>query len=183
MPRSLGRLAIAVRAPQGPATRHLGRLLLDGKAYPCALGKTGITARKREGDGATPRGFLAILTGRFRADRVQKPLENESFWQRIKTRDGWCDAPFTPAYNCSVALPHPQSHEVMTREDHLYDRLIVLDWNMSCRSQGRGSAIFLHQACIERGGMHGTEGCIALDAVTFARLAPRLAALDALIVL
>jgi L,D-peptidoglycan transpeptidase YkuD (ErfK/YbiS/YcfS/YnhG family) len=54
---------------------------------------------------------------------------------------------------------------------------------MSCRSQGRGSAIFLHQARIERETMHGTEGCVALEANTFARLAPRLAALDALIVL
>lgn len=163
--------------------RHLGRLLLDGKAYPCALGRTGITARKREGDGATPRGVLAVLAGRYRRDRVEKPHGTESFWQPIKTRDGWCDAPFSPAYNRPVVLPFARSHEVMTRADHLYDRLIILDWNMACRSQGRGSAIFLHQARIERETMHGTEGCVALEANTFAMLAPRLAALDALVVL
>jgi L,D-peptidoglycan transpeptidase YkuD (ErfK/YbiS/YcfS/YnhG family) len=158
-------------------------LLLDGQAYPCALGKTGITARKNEGDGATPRGVLAVLAGRFRADSVHKPFGAESFWRRIKPSDGWCDAPFTPTYNCPVSLPHGASHETMMRTDHLYDRLIFLDWNMSRRSQGRGSAIFLHQARIERGRMHGTEGCVALDALIFTRLAPRLATLDALIVL
>ncbi len=147
------------------------------------MGKTGITARKREGDGATPRGVLAVLGGRFRADRVHKPLETESFWQRINTGEGWCDASFTPAYNSPVTLPHAKSHEVMAREDHLYDRLIILDWNILCRSQGRGSAIFMHQARVENGQMQGTEGCVALDAVTFARLAPRLAALNAIIVL
>ena len=71
----------------------------------------------------------------------------------------------------------------MARTDHLYDRLIILDWNLSCRVHGRGSAIFLHQARSENGQMQGTEGCVALEAKTFARLAQRLAALDALIVL
>jgi L,D-peptidoglycan transpeptidase YkuD (ErfK/YbiS/YcfS/YnhG family) len=181
--RSPNRLAIVVRAPQCPQTRHLGRLLLDGQAYPCAMGKTGITARKREGDGATPRGSLAILAGRFRADRVHRPFGTESFWRRIKPSDGWCDASFTPAYNRPVTLPFGRSHEIMARTDHLYDRLIILDWNLSCRVHGRGSAIFLHQARSENGQMQGTEGCVALEAKTFARLAQRLAALDALIVL
>ncbi|CAN0595292.1 unnamed protein product, partial [Ectocarpus sp. 12 AP-2014] len=153
--------------PQSPATRHLGRFLLDGKAYVCALGKAGITSIKREGDGATPRATLAVLDGRFRPDKVKKPFGSESFWQRIKPKDGWCDAAFTPTYNCPVALPHSTSHEVMTRHDHLYDRLIILDWNMSRRAQGRGSAIFMHQARITDGQMQGTEGCVALEAEVF----------------
>jgi L,D-peptidoglycan transpeptidase YkuD (ErfK/YbiS/YcfS/YnhG family) len=172
-----------LRIPQSPATRHLGRFLLDGKAYACALGKAGITGAKREGDGATPRGTLAVLDGRFRLDQVKKPFGGESFWQRIKPKDGWCDAAFTPAYNCPVALPHSASHEIMTRDDHLYDRLIILDWNMSHRAQGRGSAIFMHQARIIDGQMQGTEGCVALEAKTFAKLAPRLATLNAIVVL
>jgi len=67
----------------------------------------------------------------------------------------------------------------MTREDHLYDRLIILDWNMSRRAHRRGSAIFLHQARIEDHQMCGTEGCVALEARVFAKLAPRLVQLTA----
>ncbi|MEQ8657228.1 MAG: hypothetical protein RIC24_07965 [Hyphomicrobiales bacterium] len=70
----------------------------------------------------------------------------------------------------------------MTRDDHLYDRLIILDWNISLKAQGRGSAIFLHQARITNGQLLGTEGCVALEAKTFAKLASRLATLNAIVV-
>lgn len=180
----LGRsVAWVRRAPQGPQTRHLGRFVLDGRAYPCALGRSGITINKKEGDGATPSGVMAIVDGRFRADRVRRPFAAESFWRRINVDDGWCDAPFTPAYNRPVTLPHPASHEILEREDGLYDRLIVLDWNVTRRSHQRGSAIFLHHARFKAGQMQGTEGCIALEAAVFERLATRLARLDAVIVL
>jgi L,D-peptidoglycan transpeptidase YkuD (ErfK/YbiS/YcfS/YnhG family) len=71
----------------------------------------------------------------------------------------------------------------MTRRDHLYDRLIIVDWNISRRAQQRGSAIFVHQARLTNGQMQPTEGCIALEAQTFARLASRLARLKAITVL
>ncbi len=182
------RVAHVIRAPQSPDTRHLGRLLLDGRAYPCALGRSGITGLKREGDGGTPRGHLPILAGRYRQDRVIKPNESESkwpnsFWKRIDKEDGWCDAAFTPAYNTPVHLPHHASHEVMSRLDHLYDRLVILDWNITRKAQACGSAIFLHQARVEYRQMKATEGCIALEARTFKKLASRIASLQAIIVL
>lgn len=176
-------IAYVLRAPQCTATRHLGRFLLGGRAYPCALGMAGITGRKQEGDGATPRALMPVLAGRFRSDRVKRPTGSGSFWSRIEPTDGWNDEPFTPAYNQPVTLPHRASHEVMTREDHLYDRVIVLDWNMRTRSQGRGSAIFFHQARLIDGAMQGTQGCIALAPQTFAQLAPQLARLQAIKVL
>lgn len=185
--RPVGTLALVRRAPQGHASRHLGLLLLDGRAYPCALGKTGITGNKKEGDGATPRGFMRILEGRYRADRVLRPVEHgprrQPFWQRIKTCDGWADEPFTPDYNRPVRLPSTRSHETMTRADGLYDRLIVLDWNITTRAQARGSAIFLHQARVVDGRLKPTLGCIALLPRDFALLAPRLAQLEAIHVL
>lgn len=171
------RKAYVLRAPQSAATRHLGRLLIGGRTYPCALGKAGITGHKREGDSATPRATMPVLAGQYRADRTKRPVGHGSFWNRIDKDDGWCDAPFTPAYNQSVTLPHTASHEVMTREDHLYDRLIILDWNMRVKAQMRGSAIFFHQARITDGQLQATEGCIALPADVFAKLAPRLAQL------
>lgn len=173
-------LALVLRAPQMPGSRHLGRLILDGRAYACALGRSGITGLKREGDGATPRSTMAVLAGHFRADRVRRPSANQPFWSRINADDGWCDAPFTPTYNSKVTLPCPVSHEVMTREDALYDHLIVLDWNVRTRKQACGSAIFMHQARVDAGQLKPTEGCVAIPAAQFAKLAPRLARLGAL---
>lgn len=47
----------------------------------------------------------------------------------------------------------------MLRQDRLYDAVIVLDWNVTERRRGRGSAIFLHVA---RPGFAPTEGCVAV---------------------
>ncbi|MGD1888794.1 MAG: L,D-transpeptidase [Cohaesibacteraceae bacterium] len=168
------------RAAQGPGSQHLGKLILADRVLTCALGRSGISGLKREGDGATPRGGLRLLSGRFRADRVHRP---SSRWRGINASDGWCDAPFTPRYNQQVRLPWPVSHETLTRDDHLYDRLSVLDGNISRRSQARGSAIFLHQARIENGQMKPTEGCVALKVDDFRRLASHLSGLKVIRVL
>lgn len=72
---------------------------------------------------------------------------------------------------------------MMTRQDHLYDRLIVLDWNITHKAQERGSAIFLHQARTKDGTLKPTEGCIALEPRTFAKLATRITQLHAVFVL
>jgi L,D-peptidoglycan transpeptidase YkuD (ErfK/YbiS/YcfS/YnhG family) len=48
----------------------------------------------------------------------------------------------------------------------------VLDQNFSCRSKGRGSAIFFHLA---RVGLTPTAGCVAISAADMRKLAPRLA--------
>ena len=58
------------------------------------------------------------------------------------------------------------------REDCLYDMIIVLDYNISPRVKGWGSAIFLHCA---KPDFAPTEGCIALQPADLRRLLPRLA--------
>ncbi len=113
---------------------------------------------KREGDGATPAGRLDLLAVYFRADRMRRPLP----WGALRPlrRDiGWCDDAGHGQYNREVALPFAGSHEILFREDHVYDLVGVLDWNYCRRSLGRGSAIFLHVA---RETGEPTEGCIAL---------------------
>ena len=59
-----------------------------------------------------------------------------------------------------MTLPYGASAEALWRADGLYDAIIVLDYNLSRRSAGRGSAIFVHAA---RAGFAPTEGCIALS--------------------
>ncbi|MEM6383302.1 MAG: L,D-transpeptidase family protein [Pseudomonadota bacterium] len=168
------------RSPRnGAHDQHLGVLCLAGRVFPCALGRGGVSSRKREGDGATPRAAMRVLTRYARPDRTwQRPAS----WTPIRSTMGWCDAPFTANYNRPINLPWHGSHEVLLRHDALYDRIIVLDWNITCRVHGRGSAIFFHQARVTGAKLQPTEGCIALPPQTMRKLVPILERLERLVV-
>lgn len=43
------------------------------RLIPCSVGRGGISAHKREGDGATPMGAHRILGVLFRPDRLARP--------------------------------------------------------------------------------------------------------------
>jgi L,D-peptidoglycan transpeptidase YkuD (ErfK/YbiS/YcfS/YnhG family) len=122
-------------------------------------GRTGVTAHKREGDGATPSGTLPLLRVLYRADRITPPRCAVAL-EPIGRSDGWCDDPADPAYNQPVHLPYPARHEELWRDDGLYDIIGVLGWNISPALPGRGSAIFLHVATPD---FSPTAGCIALE--------------------
>ncbi|SCA56373.1 conserved hypothetical protein [Candidatus Terasakiella magnetica] len=133
-------------------------LTFQGKTYKCALGKSGMTQDKCEGDGATPLGTYALRRVLYRADRLEKP-ETILKTHAIKSYDGWCDAPNHPLYNRPVCLPFSASHEKLSREDHIYDIIVVLGHNDDPPIPGKGSAIFFHLA---RENYEGTEGCVAI---------------------
>jgi L,D-peptidoglycan transpeptidase YkuD (ErfK/YbiS/YcfS/YnhG family) len=155
-----------------PGHLSQGLLTVGGKTHLCALGKGGIRALKREGDGATPLGRMRIVNAWFRADHVRFRSAPIGL-TRISGRSGWCDAPDDRRYNQPVELPYPTSHETMRRKDGLYDLVIVLDFNLRPRKRGGGSAIFFHVA---RPGLMTTEGCVAVPAAVLMRLLPRLTA-------
>jgi len=123
-------------------------------------------AIKREGDGATPLGRFCTLSLYFRADRRPRPATPLAV-SALSEMDGWCDAPFDRNYNRPVSHPYPASAERLWRADYLYDVVGVLDFNISPRCNGRGSAIFLHIAHPE---YKPTEGCIAVSAQDMNRL-------------
>lgn len=127
-----------------------------GRRYPCAIGRGGLRADKREGDGATPTGLHRIAMTLYRPDRMAPPAP----WA-IPTLPGdlWSDDSDDAAYNQMVRAPYAPSHEVMRRADPLYDLVLVTDWNWPDAVPGRGSCIFIHQW--RRPG-YPTEGCIAL---------------------
>ena len=135
-----------------------GLFRLGREAFRCALGRGGIRADKREGDGATPVGDLPLRRVLYRADRVAAP-SCRALVEPISPNDGWCDDPTHRDYNRAVRLPHPARHERMWREDRAYDIVGVLGWNDMPVERGRGSAIFLHLA---RPDLAPTEGCVAL---------------------
>lgn len=147
---------IEVRA--SPRDRTKGQLRLGPITIPCALGRSGVTRMKREGDGATPAGTFKLLSVAFRADRVNRPRTILPV-QALDQTDGWCDDPVHPRYNRPVDLPFSASHERMWRNDRLYDIVVILDHNMHPPVKGRGSAIFFH---IAHDNYRPTEGCIAV---------------------
>ena len=157
---------ITVRARPGRSSQ--GLLNLGGTVFCCALGRGGISSRKREGDGATPLAAMRAMWGYYRPGRGSLPATRLAL-RPIHAGLGWCDAPGDRNYNRPVRLPYPASCETMRRGDPLYDLLVVLDWNMRPAVRGRGSAIFLHLA---RPGYLPTEGCIAVSRRTMTRLLP-----------
>ena len=136
-----------------------GILRVGALALPCALGRGGVRALKLEGDGATPIGRHHVMRAIIRGDRMRMPPPARLRTSRVRPRDGWCDAPGHASYNRPVRLPCRASAESLWRADQLYDVVVVLDYNVTTRSRGRGSAIFWH---IARQGFAPTEGCIAV---------------------
>ncbi|WP_371348272.1 L,D-transpeptidase [Ancylobacter sp. IITR112] len=168
------RIVSELRVARQPATRapfpSRGVLLLDGRPVPVALGRTGIRADKREGDGATPRGVWHPREVRYRADRGPRPVTRLPVL-RLSREDGWCDAPRDGRYNRLVRRPFSASHEEMWRADGLYDLVVVLDHNSRPRRAHRGSAVFMH---IARGALEPTAGCVAFRPADLRRLLARL---------
>ncbi len=154
-----------------PADPRQGLVGFAGRVLPCALGRSGISARKREGDGATPLGRLRVLAGYFRQDRPPTARRCGLVLKPISVALGWCEVPDDRNYNRPIRLPYGACHERMRRADDLYDVCLVLDWNIRPRRRGRGSAIFLHLA---RPGLTPTEGCVAVSRGVMRQLLPHL---------
>ncbi len=126
-----------------------------GRQFPCSIGKGGISARKREGDGATPVGTHRIVGMLYRHDRMTRPAD----WALpIGPGDLWSDDVGDADYNMMVRAPYAPSHERLARADPLYDLVMLTDWNWPYPIKGRGSAIFIHAW---RKPRHPTEGCVA----------------------
>jgi L,D-peptidoglycan transpeptidase YkuD (ErfK/YbiS/YcfS/YnhG family) len=133
-------------------------LAWGGTGVTCALGRGGIRADKREGDGGTPVGCFPLRRVLYRPDRLAPPVTGLEV-AALEPDMGWCDDPGHPDYNRPVRLPHPAGCERLWRDDHLYDVIVVLGHNDEPPAPGLGSAIFLHLA---KDGYAATEGCVAL---------------------
>jgi L,D-peptidoglycan transpeptidase YkuD (ErfK/YbiS/YcfS/YnhG family) len=162
-----GSVLRVARAPANPAR---GILRFRGFSAPVALGRTGIRANKREGDGASPRGRFGLVRLWWRTDRRPRPRTRLPA-RPIRADDGWCEDPSDRRYNRSIKLSASSSGDRLQRDDALYDLVIELDHNTRPRIAGRGSAVFIHVA---RPGLLPTAGCVALNAPTLARLLPHL---------
>jgi L,D-peptidoglycan transpeptidase YkuD (ErfK/YbiS/YcfS/YnhG family) len=159
-----------VRVRRAAAGRSRGVLLAGGRAIPVVLGRTGIAANKREGDGATPRGRFRLIRLWWRADRGPLPrtlLEG----RRIDRGLAWCENAADRGYNRPFRRSAKEPGDRLWRADHLYDLVIEISHNTRPRVAGRGSAVFIHVARPDRGP---TAGCVALEVGELRRLLGRL---------
>jgi len=164
---------IRVRPRPGPRNRgHLyqGWLCANTICLPVALGRCGIKANKREGDGGTPRGTFHLKRLWWRPDRLGRPVTRLPVRQ-IGHHDAWSEDPLDRRYNRPVRRQAGEPGDRLWREDHLYDLIIEIDHNDRPRIAGRGSAVFIHLA---RPGFAPTAGCIGLEKNRLLRLLERL---------
>ena len=158
---------MTVRRKPGNPTR--GWLIAGQLSLPVALGRGGVKANKREGDGATPRGTFRLKRLWWRAERHARPATLLPA-QRIKPDDGWCEDPSDRHYNRPVKVPPQAKADRLARADALYDFIVEIDHNTRPRVAGRGSAVFIHVA---RPRLAPTTGCVALELISLRRLLAR----------
>ena len=125
---------------------------------PVALGRGGVRANKREGDGGTPAGAFQPVRLWWRPDRLPHPVSGLPV-RRIGRADAWCEDPADRRYNRPFRRSANEPGDRLWRDDALYDLFIEINHNARPRVAGRGSAVFIH---VTRLGYAPTAGCIAL---------------------
>lgn len=151
---SFGAIDVSAR----PGRRAQGLLRVGPLVMPAALGRGGIRADKREGDGGTPRGLFHPVRLWWRADRLARPLTLLPV-RRIGRNEAWCEDPADRRYNRPFVRSANEPGDRLWRDDGLYDLVLEIDHNVRPRIAGRGSAVFVHVA---RPGFTPTAGCVAL---------------------
>ena len=159
-----------IRVHRAAGDPRRGWLTADGWTIPVALGRGGILANKREGDGGTPRGTYRPLRLWWRADRHPRPRTYLPV-RPIRPDDAWCEDPSDRRYNRPIRLGPDRTGDRLRREDHLYDFIIEIDHNARPRIADRGSAVFLHLA---RTGFSPTAGCVSMTKSAMLRLLRRI---------
>lgn len=128
--------------------------------WPARVGWGGVSAQKREGDGATPAGV-------FRLDSTAYGLDPDPGWHgayhRLVCGDWWDEDPASPTYNefrhvaCGATPSFGGDSEALWRQTTAYREFLVVEYNADPAVSGRGSAIFVHD---DVGG--ATNGCVSL---------------------
>jgi L,D-peptidoglycan transpeptidase YkuD (ErfK/YbiS/YcfS/YnhG family) len=123
------------------------------------VGRNGLSAHHREGDGTTP-------LGTYRLGPVLYGLDSDpgtAFrYHRLVCGDWWDEDPGSPTYNsfrhvaCGARPSFRGRSEALWRVPIAYRLFAVVDYNPA-RRPGRGSGIFLH---VDTG--HATNGCVSL---------------------
>jgi L,D-peptidoglycan transpeptidase YkuD (ErfK/YbiS/YcfS/YnhG family) len=124
------------------------------------VGRNGVSAHHREGDGTTPLGTYALGPVVYGID----PSPGVRFrFHRLVCGDWWDEDPRSPGYNrfrhvpCGTSPPFRGGSEALWRISPAYRLFAVVEYNAAPIVPGRGSAIFLH---VDTG--RATNGCVSL---------------------
>jgi L,D-peptidoglycan transpeptidase YkuD (ErfK/YbiS/YcfS/YnhG family) len=124
------------------------------------LGRSGLSAHKHEGDGATPAGTFRL--GDTMYGIAPDPGVNGAY-HRLVCGDWWDEDVRSPAYNtfrhvaCGTRPSFGGDSEALWRIAPQYRYFAVIEYNTGPAVPGRGSAIFLH---VSAG--RPTAGCVSL---------------------
>ena len=132
----------------------------------CAIGKRGISIKKKEGDLVTPKGIFKIKSILYRKDRV-KNLKTRLNKIIINKNMAWCDESKSRKYNKLVKIPFKDSFEKLYKVNNTYDIVLVLDYNMNPVRKNMGSAIFIH---IAKKNYASTKGCVAIRKIELKKI-------------
>jgi L,D-peptidoglycan transpeptidase YkuD (ErfK/YbiS/YcfS/YnhG family) len=139
-----------------------------GGPFVARVGRNGIRANKREGDGATPAGVFPIGPTMF----GNSPNPGVRFrYVRLRCGDWWVEDVTSPAYNtfqrvgCGRRPPFRVTTPDMSASRHAYAHFAVIEYNMHPVVPGRGSGIFLH---VQIG--KPTSGCVSLPRSALVRV-------------
>jgi len=134
------------------------------------LGRNGVSASHKEGDGTTPLGTFG-LTSAF--GTAAKPSSGLGY-SRLKAGDCWISDVTDPKYNSRVSRAScgaPNEDLYRIGRAGPYRLAIVTDYNMSPVVVGRGSAIFLHVNAVDASGRsRPTSGCVSVSYGVMKRL-------------
>jgi L,D-peptidoglycan transpeptidase YkuD (ErfK/YbiS/YcfS/YnhG family) len=154
-------LVVAPSARSTTATLRLqngcGRVVLG--PWPARVGRSGLSAHHREGDGTTPLGSYRIGPTVY---GVAANPGTRFAYHRLVCGDWWDEDSSSPTYDlfvhvpCGRAPPFGGGSEALWRSATAYAHFAVIDYN-TARVAGRGSAIFLHA---DTGS--ATNGCVSV---------------------
>ena len=124
------------------------------------VGRSGLSGKRREGDGTTPTGTYTI--GRTMYGVSPDPGVRYRY-RRIVCGDYWVEDPSSPSYNrfrhvpCGQRPPFRVKGERLWEATTAYRHFAVIEFNTNPVVPGRGSGIFLHSSTGAP-----TNGCVSL---------------------
>lgn len=150
--------------------RECGRRVLG--PWRARVGRNGVSAGHREGDGTTPAGTFGIGPVVYGLD-PDPGLRLR--YHRLACGDWWDGDPASRTYNrfrhvpCGTTPPFRGGSEALWRVRPAYRLFAFIQYNVAPVVPGRGSAIFLHA---DTG--RATNGCVSLPLAELRALLRRL---------
>ncbi len=121
------------------------------------VGRSGVSEKKKEGDGATPVGEFDVR----RAFGIAIAPKTALPYRQVREGDLWIDDPWSVLYNEYLPVEEDVRVDWKSSEDlfsfAVYKYVIVIEYNTSFPMPGMGSAIFLHCS-----GNKPTAGCVSV---------------------